>query len=167
MRFVLAKLGMAPPIYVRGRWRRAVEPEDGRRGQHHHPQRQLAAEYLLRRLRQLVKVKLSACTAGPKSESPLWPERFPREKINELRFGANKKMAMHPLEFARAYMCECRDDASALCKSEWIEACKRKAREMKVHGFVGATSAKRQRMRASAIAVSPARAAAASVLFHV
>ena len=48
-----------------------------------------------------------------------------------------------------------RDDASALCKSEWIEACKRKAREMKVHGFVQRYTGKNITFTGIDLAVSP------------
>jgi hypothetical protein len=66
---------------------------------------------------------------GHKDDDVLWPERFPDgpgllERLRE----------RHPItsEFNRLFMSMCRDDGEAMCKAEWIEKCKAKAREMKV-----------------------------------
>lgn len=49
---------------------------------------------------------------------PLWPERFDRMHIEEMR-------STHlPHRFNQLFMSVCRDDATARCKSEWIEQCK-------------------------------------------
>lgn len=47
--------------------------------------------------------------------TPLWPERWPLERIEETR------KTMVPAEFARQLMCVARDDASGRFKREWID----------------------------------------------
>jgi hypothetical protein len=47
-----------------------------------------------------------------------WPERWSDEAI------ALRRQELTPIEFARAYLCIARDDASARCKVEWIDRCK-------------------------------------------
>lgn len=65
-------------------------------------------------------------------EIPLWPEKFPVEKIEELKqFYANE-----PQTYNQLYRCLCRDDASAKCKVEWIERCKDQALTLGLHSFV-------------------------------
>jgi hypothetical protein len=46
-----------------------------------------------------------------------WPEHWPRTRIDEQR------QDMGALEFARALMCQARDDESARFKREWINKC--------------------------------------------
>lgn len=58
---------------------------------------------------------------------PLWPSRVGHGQIAQLR-------RQHlPVEFNRVFRQVCRDDDTALCKIEWIEACKKKAREHGIH----------------------------------
>lgn len=54
---------------------------------------------------------------------PLWPEKFSRAVIDDIRETYKSAMA----EFWNIYMCRVRDDASAACKEEWITRCKRNA----------------------------------------
>jgi hypothetical protein len=61
--------------------------------------------------------------------TPLWPELFGREEIEE------RRRTTHPLQFNRAYMSNCRDDSTAAVKQAWIDECKRKARERGHHAF--------------------------------
>jgi len=56
---------------------------------------------------------------------PLWPGKFPREKLVEIR-----TMMGGGSEFARAYGNRTRDDTSARVKDEWIRAAKARAREL-------------------------------------
>jgi len=69
----------------------------------------------------------------PDNEVTLWPERLDRQQLEVARRTANDAQA-----FLQSYMCLCRDDDAAWCKSEWIERCKRLARDKGVHGLVGA-----------------------------
>jgi len=72
-----------------------------------------------------VEHRLVAHDPDPEHRQVLWPARFPLEYIE------NTLRKQHlPSEFQRLYMCETRDDATAMCKREWVEACKRRAREL-------------------------------------
>lgn len=88
----------------------------------------------------------------PNNETPLWPERnFYIPETQERKPATNwdeaVKMAHEhiaelrtrhlPSEFNRMFMNQCRDDGTAMCKLEWIEECKRKARERKYFAPVG------------------------------
>ena len=48
---------------------------------------------------------------------PHWPERWPADRIDK------KRIELGPLEFARQMLCLARDEASSLCKREWIDLC--------------------------------------------
>lgn len=48
---------------------------------------------------------------------PLLPGRFPQHVIDQIRIDQG------PLRFAQIYMCEARDEASALFKEDWISGC--------------------------------------------
>jgi len=67
--------------------------------------------------------RLVAHDPDPDENVPLWPERWPLDKVEELRRG------YLPHEFNKVFMNITRDDASAQCKTEWVEECKRKARD--------------------------------------
>lgn len=49
---------------------------------------------------------------------PLWPDRYGWEAIDKL------KRDHLPQRFNQLYLCICRDDKSARCKTEWVDACK-------------------------------------------
>lgn len=51
--------------------------------------------------------------------SPLWPDRYTWEAIAELRAGHL------PHRYNQLYMCLCRSDETAKCKTEWVEGCKK------------------------------------------
>lgn len=75
-------------------------------------------------------LRLTAHDPDPKNEKSLWPDKYSAEYIAKLR-------RRHlPHRFNQLFRNICRDDASARCKSEWIEACKEKARKLGVHGLV-------------------------------
>lgn len=59
-------------------------------------------------------------------EIPLWPERFDREVITDIR----KQYAASMHEYNQLYMCVCRDDDSSRCKIEWVNNCKDLARSV-------------------------------------
>lgn len=63
---------------------------------------------------------------------PLWPERFGRQEIEQLK--REYRTAMH--QYNQLYMCRVRDDDSALVKLEHIETCKANARKAQVFSFV-------------------------------
>lgn len=66
--------------------------------------------------------RLTAHGEDAEEAVPLWPERFSRERIEELR----KEHLPH--RFNQLYMCRTHDEQSARCKIEWIDKCKRAAR---------------------------------------
>lgn len=78
--------------------------------------------------------RLRSHDPDPKNETPLWPERYPAEWIERKR--DDYALAGGAAEFNRLYMSQCRDDASAFCKSDWVEECKANARAAGHHGFV-------------------------------
>lgn len=45
-----------------------------------------------------------------------WPERWSPERVEA------KRKELGPLEFARQMLCQARDEETALCKKEWVEA---------------------------------------------
>lgn len=61
---------------------------------------------------------------------PLWPEKVDREAIAQLR----EDFPAH--EFNQSFMCICRDESTAKVKIEWVENCKRLAREREHWGLV-------------------------------
>lgn len=69
-------------------------------------------------------------------DETLWPAKFPRGVVDQIRY-------RHlPVEFNRVFKQVCRDDDTALCKIEWIEGCKKKARELGVHSMQSKPTAK-------------------------
>jgi len=75
--------------------------------------------------------RLRSHDPDPGNAKTLWPEKFSESYVNgTLRF-------RHlPSEFNRAYMNQCRDDGTSMCKQEYIDLCKKKARDEKVYGLV-------------------------------
>lgn len=67
--------------------------------------------------------RLNAYKELPPRERTLWPARMDRKKVEQ------ERLAKLPHNFNRVYMCICRDDGTARCKREYIELCKRTARE--------------------------------------
>lgn len=55
-----------------------------------------------------------------------WPEHWSSERIDAAR------LDMGPLEFARALLCQARDDDTARFKREWIERCLERGRGLKL-----------------------------------
>ncbi len=74
----------------------------------------------------------------PTNEVPLWPGRYPLSWIEK------KRRTTHPVVFNQTLLCLCRDDATAMCKLAWIEACKKKARERGVYDFSSAVTSSTQ-----------------------
>jgi hypothetical protein len=71
---------------------------------------------------------------GRTPELGLWPERFPDG------IGLIKRLRdRHPItsEFNRLFMSTCRDDGEAMCKAEWVELCKKNARDRGIHTMTG------------------------------
>jgi hypothetical protein len=61
--------------------------------------------------------------AARQDADPLWPEKYSAAKIEKL------KSNHLPQRFNQLYRNICYDETTARCKSEWIEICKRKARD--------------------------------------
>lgn len=74
--------------------------------------------------------RLSAHDPDPNNEKPLWPDKWPLARIEEL------KREMLPVYFNQQYLAICRDDDSALCKQEYVDTCLNRAREHGIHNFV-------------------------------
>lgn len=68
--------------------------------------------------------RLRAFDPDPEEKIPLWPERYPAERIKEIRYGRSGKGGMLPREFARLFLCSPFDADSARCEREWVEKCK-------------------------------------------
>lgn len=67
--------------------------------------------------------------AAHDGDSPLWPEVFPPREVERLR-----RTTVLP-EFNRMWMVDARADDEAMCKVEYVEACKEAARRAGVHSF--------------------------------
>lgn len=63
---------------------------------------------------------------------PIWPERYSREAIEAKRL----EYVHIPGEFNRQFLSDARDDSSALCKIEFVERCKKLARDDRIYGLV-------------------------------
>lgn len=72
---------------------------------------------------------------GLKVGEPTWPERWPMDRIEELRVGTKETPAIPPIEFARAYMCVSRDDADARFKQAWMDRAKARGEKSGIHTF--------------------------------
>ena len=79
----------------------------------------MAEAELLRPALKPERWRLRAHDPDPNDAEPLWPERYSRDKIAELR---RKTL---PYEYARLYLCEPFDENAARCQREWIEKCKK------------------------------------------
>lgn len=75
-------------------------------------------------------MRLSAHDPDPRNIKPLWPERFPPEEL------ARRKRRTTLPDWNRNYLCIARSDDEAMCKIDYIELCKKNARDKGVHGFV-------------------------------
>jgi len=81
-------------------------------------------------------VRLTTHDPDEANQETLWPEKFPRGVVDQIRY-------RHlPVEFNRVFKQVCRDDDTALCKIEWIEGCKKKARELGIHSMQSKPTAK-------------------------
>ena len=67
--------------------------------------------------------RLVAHDPDPKGQVTLWPERINRRALEAIR----RELETHA--FLQSYMCQCRDNDTAWCKTEWIELGKQLARE--------------------------------------
>lgn len=74
--------------------------------------------------------RLAAHDPDPDNAVPLWPEAFPLKRIEELQIKHS------PYEYNRAYRCITRDDATAMCKREYIDTALAKARALGVRSMV-------------------------------
>lgn len=69
---------------------------------------------------------------GHDAKSMLWPEMYPDPEAAMADLRRKQPIA---IEFNRQYMSVCRDDGSAMCKADWVEQCKRLAREKGIYGL--------------------------------
>jgi len=75
--------------------------------------------------------RLKVHEPDPKGEVPLWPERYPAWYLKKLR--ASKFL---PHTWNQDFMQVAFDFTTAMCKPEWIEFCKKRARERGIHTLV-------------------------------
>ena len=68
----------------------------------------------------------------PEKATPLWPARYDAEEITKQR----KKYVHAPGLFNKFFLSEAHDDTTALCKQEFIDRCKEKARDEGIHTLV-------------------------------
>jgi hypothetical protein len=74
--------------------------------------------------------RLRAHDPDPREETPLWPERYPRDAIDRVRYGKDGESGMLPVQFARLFLCQPFSDTANRCHRDWIEKCKRKGMGM-------------------------------------
>jgi hypothetical protein len=75
--------------------------------------------------------RLAAHQPDPEHRQTLWPERLNRRQLDKVR----RSMEVHA--FNQSYLTLCRDNDSAWCRTEWIDAAKKMARDKGVFGLVG------------------------------
>lgn len=94
--------------------------------------------------------RLRSRDPDPGGDKTLWPEKFSREYVDRVL-----RLRHLPSEFNRAYMNLCRDDATSMCKAEFIEIGKKKARDEKIFGLVSTYRGKNPTFTGLDLAVSP------------
>lgn len=73
---------------------------------------------------------------GRRDGESLWPERFPMTSDDPKQTTVEKlRLRNLPSVFNQTYMQICRSDEDSLCKQEYVDLCKLKARERGVYGF--------------------------------
>lgn len=75
-------------------------------------------------------LRLTAHDPDPNNIVPLWPERFPPKELEKRR-----RATLAPM-WNRNWLCVARADDDAMCKIEYIDACKLEARKHGVHGLM-------------------------------
>lgn len=75
-------------------------------------------------------LRLTSHDPDPENIKPLWPERFSESELER-----RKRRTTLP-EWNRNYLCVARSDDDAYCKVEYIEACKKAARDRGIHTLV-------------------------------
>jgi len=80
-------------------------------------------------LERAEKFRLATHDPDPVDEVTLWPDMFTRDVLDKIR------EAMAEFEFNQLYRMIPRSDEDALCKRDWIELCKAKARAEGIYGL--------------------------------
>lgn len=75
-------------------------------------------------------MRLTAHDPDPHNVVPLFPKRFPPAEVERIR-----RRTLLPV-WNRNYLSIARSDDESMCKVEYIEACKKAARERGIHGMV-------------------------------
>jgi hypothetical protein len=78
----------------------------------------------------LAEYRLVAHDPDPHHEVPLWPERWPREKLEA------ERAELPAAYFNQIYLNICRDDTTSLCKQDDIDRALELGRKLGIHGFV-------------------------------
>lgn len=76
------------------------------------------------------KCRLTRQRRVPKEERVLFPERFTVAKLQE------KRDTTLPAVFAQNFLSQCRDDETAMCRQEYVDLCKARARELGIRNLV-------------------------------
>lgn len=93
--------------------------------------------------------RLVAHDPDPHDAVPLWPERYPVEWIEE------KQRTTLPHVFNQQLRCICRDDATSMCKLEYIVTCLKVARDNAIFNFVSSYRGPNLTFTGLDLAVSP------------
>ena len=67
--------------------------------------------------------------------SSTWADRWPMDRIDEIRSGTDDQPPIPPTEFARAYMCVARDDHDSRFKQTWMDRAKNRGERSGIVGF--------------------------------
>lgn len=67
--------------------------------------------------------RLAAHDPDPTEDHTLWNLVYPRDRLDQLRADYSARGELH--RYLQLYMCQCRDEDTARCKTEWVEQCKR------------------------------------------
>lgn len=97
-----------------------------------------------------VKYRLKSHDPDEHNDTPLWPEKFSKDYIDK-----TLRKRHLPSEFNRAYMNLCRDDGTSMCKTEYIDQCKKRARDLKIFGMVSKYDGPNATFTGLDLAVSP------------
>lgn len=74
--------------------------------------------------------RLTSHDPDPDNVVPLWPSKWSIDWLEA------KRRTTLPVFFNREFLALCRDDDSALCKQEYVDACLKTARDRGIHSFV-------------------------------
>lgn len=93
--------------------------------------------------------RLTAHDPDPSNSVTLWPDRYSHAFLEE------KRRTILPVIFNQQYRSQSRDDASAMCKQEYIDKCLKVARDLGVYSMVSEYTGSNLTFTGVDLAVSP------------